>query len=350
MGKHMLLKGIVDELRASPCFAILADEVTSHNVEHLAICARFVDSNIREEFLTFVKLERMTGENVAEAILEFLRENYIPVANMRRQGYNGASNMASNKVGVQARIKQEAPLAVYVHCNGHCLNLVISKSCSLPQVRNVVDRLLQCSHFFLYPKRNGTLEMIVTHNIVQYHPTTRKSILDFCKTRWAECHNVYQHFYQSYVFIVEALEMIGYGHHLERYDDLYADWDQATCSEAQQILASITSFEFIIVFLTVYQYLSHLAGITMKLQRKALDIIEAHKMISEVTTTYKETRNSIDASFSHVLHRAKLWLRRLAVRFQCHALYQGKLIVVMLKLPVLWNILNKTLQFLSLTT
>ena len=184
MGKHMLLKGIVDELHASPCFAILADEVTSHNVEHLAICARFVDSkrNIREEFLTFVKLERITGEKVAEGILEFLRENDIPVANMHGQGYNGARNMASNRVGVQARIKQEAPLAVYVHCNGHCLNLVISKSCSLPQVRNVVDRLLQCSHFFLYPERNGTLEMIVKHNSAQYHPTTRKSILDLCKT------------------------------------------------------------------------------------------------------------------------------------------------------------------------
>ena len=104
MGKHMLLKGIVDELRASPFFAILADEVTSHNVEHLAICVRFVDSkrNIIEEFLTFVKLERITGEKVAESILEFLRENDIPVANMRGQGYDGASNMASNRVGVQA--------------------------------------------------------------------------------------------------------------------------------------------------------------------------------------------------------------------------------------------------------
>ena len=107
-------------------FAILADE---HNIEHLAICARFVDSekNVREEFRTFVKLERITGEKVAESVLDFSKENDIPVANMR--GYNDASNIASNRVGVQARIRQEAPLAVYVHCNGHCLNLVISKSC-----------------------------------------------------------------------------------------------------------------------------------------------------------------------------------------------------------------------------
>ena len=98
---------------------------------------------------------------------------------MRGQGYDGASNMASNRVGVQARIRQEAPLAVYVHCNGHCLNLVINKSCSLPQVRNVVDRLLQCCRFFLYPKRMGTLELIVKNNVVD--STRRKAILVFVK-------------------------------------------------------------------------------------------------------------------------------------------------------------------------
>jgi len=42
---------------------------------------------------------------------------------MCRQGYDGTSNMASGSVGVQACIKQAAPLAMHVHCNGHCLNL-----------------------------------------------------------------------------------------------------------------------------------------------------------------------------------------------------------------------------------
>ena len=67
MGKHIILQGILDELNAARYYSILADEVTSHNVEHLAICARFVDGNkdVREEFLTFVQLERVTGERIA---------------------------------------------------------------------------------------------------------------------------------------------------------------------------------------------------------------------------------------------------------------------------------------------
>ena len=301
MGKHMILQGILNDLNAAPFYTILADEVTSHNVEHVAICARFVDrkKEVREEFLSFLKLERITGEKIAEAILEFLKENNIPAVNMRGQGYDGASNMSSGGVGVQARIRKEAPLATYVHCNGHCLNLVITKSCALPQVRNVIDRLQNCCRYFLNsPKRSGVLELIVKHNVVDQ--AKRKPLLDLCKTRWAERHSAYQHFYQAFVFLVEALELIGFKRHLAKYGDTYADWDPASRSDAQQVLASITSFEFIVVFLTVYQFMSHLAGITFKLQRTALDIVEAHEMITEITKMYQDERKNVDSSFAQI--------------------------------------------------
>ena len=54
---------------------------------------------------------------------------------------------------------------------------------------------------------------------------------------------------------------------------------------AQQTLISITTFEFITVFLTICQYLSHLARITIK---RALDIIEAHEQIEEVSQMFKD--------------------------------------------------------------
>ena len=103
MGNHILLQGIMGDLTAATFYATLADEVTSHNVEHLAICARFVDRCIkedREEFLRFLKLDRITGERIADGIFGFLEETNIPLANMRGQGYDGASNMSSDRVGV----------------------------------------------------------------------------------------------------------------------------------------------------------------------------------------------------------------------------------------------------------
>jgi len=304
---EQIFQGIIDDVNASPFYAILADEVTSHNVEHLALCIRFFDHKlkaIREEFLAFLPLVRITGEAISTVILEFLSKNQIPTSNMRGQGYDGASNMSSDSVGVQARIKQAAPLATYVHCNGHSLNLVISKSCKLPPVRNVLDRMQSCSKFFLYsPKRMGVLELIIKQNMVD--ETRRKPLLDVCRTRWAERQSAYQHFYQAYVFITEALELIGYKRHLEKYGATYSDWDTTSRSDAQQLLAGITNFEFIVVFLTVYQYLSHLAGITVKLQKRTLDIIEAHEEIKEITRTYRKERENVDSGFAKIFEHSQ---------------------------------------------
>ena len=54
--------------------------------------------------------------------------------------------------------------------------------------------------------------------------------------------------------------------HLDPYGENYGDWDGESCCEAEQLLESITQFDFIIIFLLVHIYLSHLAGITVKLQ------------------------------------------------------------------------------------
>ena len=71
IGKHIILRDIVSEIVKSKYYSVLADEVTSHNTEHLALCARFVDAggDIREEFLTFQKLQRITGQCIAERIV-----------------------------------------------------------------------------------------------------------------------------------------------------------------------------------------------------------------------------------------------------------------------------------------
>ena len=173
------------------------------------------------------------------------------------------------------------------------------KSCGLPQVRNVLDWIQNCCHFFLNsPKRSGLLEVIIKQNVVD--DTKRKPLLDLCKTRWAERQGAYRHFYQAYVYITEALELIGYRLHIVKYGDTYADWDTSSQSDAQQVLTSITTFEFIVVLFAVYQYLSHIAGTTVKLQKHALDINEAYEQITDVSKVYKDERKNVDCDFAKI--------------------------------------------------
>ena len=63
--------------------------------------------------MSFLSLERITGRYIAEKIMEFLKDNDLPVENIHRQGYDGASNMSSERIGVQAQIREVSPCNVY---------------------------------------------------------------------------------------------------------------------------------------------------------------------------------------------------------------------------------------------
>ena len=160
--KHIILLGIVKYVKHARFYSIMADEVISHNNEQLAICVRFVDSvnDIREELLQFSRLAHMKGKHIAEEILKSLEDLGIPFEDMTGQGYDGAPNMSSQRVGVHTHIREKSPFETYIHCSGHCLNLVIAQSCALPVVRNVqeLDKLKNCCMFFQKSgKRNGLL-------------------------------------------------------------------------------------------------------------------------------------------------------------------------------------------------
>jgi len=244
IGNGIILTSILDEVREAKYFSVLADEVASHNAEEMALCLRFVDKqcDIREEFVGFIRLQRITGEHMAAAILSSLKDMQLDVANLVGQGYDGAASMCSDRVGVQCRIREEAPLASYFHCCGHALNLVISHSCSLPNVRNVIDKIKSISMFFRFsPKRESLLVDIMQRNV--YETANRKPLLDLCRTRWAERHDAYGHFYQSLSFIVDALEVIfrESACDIDCRDDLKSGWDSKTKAEAQSFFNSITS-------------------------------------------------------------------------------------------------------------
>ena len=256
----------MEEIKGAKLFSIMADEATTHNKEQCAFCVRFVDKegNIREEFLEFLPLIRTTGEHTAGAILKAIENLGLDISNVRGQGYDRCSAMTSDVVGVQAIIKRNSPKALWVHCSGHCLNLVIVHSCKLTAIRNMLDKLTETYLFFRdSPQRTSLSEEIVSKSVMQ--TDKRKAILDLCKTRWAMRHTAYSHFYTSYVFIVKALEVIAHALHREEVSELFHfqdGWDPSSRARASAILNAICSFSFIITFLVACKMLSHLSGIT----------------------------------------------------------------------------------------
>ena len=87
--------------------------------------------------MEFGKCIRVNGEAIANEIIRILIKVGLEIKNCRGQGYDGASNMPSEDVGVQGRIKTMREKAVYTHCCGHNLCLVVVAASNFPVVRSV---------------------------------------------------------------------------------------------------------------------------------------------------------------------------------------------------------------------
>ena len=64
IGKSIIQHDLLNEIKEAKIHTILCDEVTSSNDEIMSLCVRFVDAKkqIREEFIEFIHVERITVE------------------------------------------------------------------------------------------------------------------------------------------------------------------------------------------------------------------------------------------------------------------------------------------------
>ena len=136
---------LINKIKEAKFFSKLADEVESHKVEQLPICIWFVDknNNIRDKFLEFGRCEQLSGKVIANEIIRVLEKSNLDIKNC---------NMSSEAVGVQKQIKKLCEKAVYTHCCGHNLNLVITTACKSPMIQNALDIVKEVTMMFVMLK------------------------------------------------------------------------------------------------------------------------------------------------------------------------------------------------------
>ena len=93
---------------------------------------------IKEIFVDFIQVERITGEVLGSTVVEWLTNHNLCLSDMRGQCYDGASNMSGARSGCKTIVQQSAPLAQYFHCASHRLNLAVVSACKIPALRNAV--------------------------------------------------------------------------------------------------------------------------------------------------------------------------------------------------------------------
>ena len=104
---------------------------------------------------------------------------------------------------------------------------------------------------------------------------------------------------------MKAVEVIALGLHKDVYsNEASSGWEGKYRADASRLLTGLEQFEFIIMFLTVYQYLSHLEGITIKLQSTSLDIVHAFRLVKEVKDVHQSLRETVANDFTKIYDQA----------------------------------------------
>ncbi|XP_022181250.1 52 kDa repressor of the inhibitor of the protein kinase-like [Myzus persicae] len=160
-----------------------ADETTNiSRIEQFSLCVRYFEFSsmkMREDFLMFVSVTDVTCMGLANTLLNTLDKLGINLKYLRGQGFDGAATMSGCSNGVPSHVTKKYPLAHYIHCNSHCLNLAISDTCNIQSIRNCTI----------------TIQKI-----------TKLKLL--CPTRWVDRHDSIITFMELFDAVVDGLSII----------------------------------------------------------------------------------------------------------------------------------------------
>ncbi|XP_025192782.1 zinc finger MYM-type protein 1-like isoform X2 [Melanaphis sacchari] len=283
-------KNIIKDIQLAGIYSILIDETQDlARHEQVSFIIRYVDGNLNphEVFIGFYRTARTDGECLTNLIKVVLNSYNLRIEDLRGQCYDGAASMRGSYNGVQAKIRTENPLAFYVHCHAHILNLcLVDLAKQVSYVRNTFGTLKALHNFIgASSKRYEIFEQIRIKMGDKIGPKTLKSLSD---TRWSCRIDALDSVLSNFTVILKTLEDIS------EQDSIYG-------SDASSLLFSISNFEFVfcIVFLNdvmretniLSKYLQspniNYANVnTMTLQTVA--ILNEHRSVTEFDKTWNK--------------------------------------------------------------
>jgi len=104
---------------------------------------------MEERLLGLFPIKDHQGQSMYKVLDDFLEKIELDIMNIRGQSYDNASNISGQFKGLQAYVKNKNPLAVFIPCTAHSLNLVgvNSVNCCTEAV-NFFDFVQKLYNFF----------------------------------------------------------------------------------------------------------------------------------------------------------------------------------------------------------
>ena len=304
----LVVERIKADVVASQKYGIIVDETSDiGRTEQVSICLSFLDKGKKKEaFIGFYETKTTDGETLYALVTKAIGDLNLDLTNIVGECFDGASNMSGKEKGLAGRMKECAPMAIYVHCYGHVLNLALQDTMKeVVPLRNALGTIQSLYNFLeASPKRHALFGDIKVEN--EHLALTLKSL---SITRWSCRWEAVKSVHEQIERIVKALIQLG------------DDKDPKTYSESRALLTAICDFEFILGLCVLKVILSNTNSLSKYLQAKNMDVITARRNADLTISTLRKCRN--EESFENIWERAdqisqnmKAWIEDTPVTFR----------------------------------
>ena len=108
------------------------------------MCCRWEESGGPEEHcIEILPLKKANAGSIYSACVEYCREKNIQLKRLIGMGFDGAATFSGDKTGVQRRLKELSPHALFVHCCCHVLQLAsVQAANAAPGIKHVYTTLM----------------------------------------------------------------------------------------------------------------------------------------------------------------------------------------------------------------
>lgn len=309
---NQLLDEIIRRREKAKYFSISLDSSPDEgHIDELTVILRYMEGlHSVERFLTFIPNCGHSGKDIAEAAVKFLTKRMnIEIRDCRGQSYDNALNMTGKYKGVQARILEVAPFAIFFACLTHSLNLV-----GLFAVKNVpmavyffdfVENL-----YVFFTSSTGRYK-ILCEKLLSMHGQTY-SLKQLSDTRWSCRADATKALKNDYPAILEALKSIS--------DD--GEEKDVVRNQARGLAGKMIRLETAILTEFWYSILDRFNGTSVSLQNPNINVNTALSLVTSLRSfvegerdrfeSYEEAGRAFSESKSYTPER----VRRVNIRNQ----------------------------------
>ena len=196
---------------------------------------------------------------------------------MVSQGYDGASAMSGQCSGVQKRIRELAPHAIYIHCYAHTLNLVLVDSVKTVPYATEFFALLETLYVFISTTKAHAIFMQKQSEMhSDKQPLQLQKLSD---TRWACRYTAVNVLCHTYDCVLATLEEIGDGN------------DRTKAIEAKGLYCQVATFSFILSLIMFDKILSCTKSLSDQLQSINIDLAQAADLVIATKSLLEEYRD-----------------------------------------------------------